>query len=108
MDIRPPIGAATAAFGLAATITPPGGAPVPTTVFWLPSGPMEYPGGSEYRRAEQLRVLVISLADLGGQAPQRGTLVAVPENQGAAILNWRIDEFERVEVDHCRAVMVPA
>lgn len=104
-DIRPPIGAAVGAFGLSATLTPPGGPSVELKVFWLPSHPVDY--ALEYRRSEQRRTLVIPTSELA-QLPVRGTIVAVAEHAGAAVTDWKVDEADRTDYDHYRAVMVPA
>jgi hypothetical protein len=105
-DLRPSIESALGAFGLDATVTPPGGASVPTTVFWLPSVTEQRPSGREHQRAEQLRVLVIPKSAVA-QVP-RETVIAVPEEEGGAVKNWKVDAADRFDVDHYRAIVVPA
>lgn len=104
-DIRPPIGAAVGAFGLPATLTPPGGLAVQLSVFWLPSLPVDY--RLEYRRSEQRRTLVIPTSGLA-QLPARGSVLAVAEQAGAAVTDWKVDEADRTDYDHYRVVVVPA
>ena len=77
-----------------------------TRVFWLPSTTAQLPQGREYQRAERIRVLVIPSAPLP-EIP-RGTDVAVPEEEGGPVLNWKTDATERMDSDHHRAIVVPA
>ena len=105
-DLRPPLALALDAFALDAVVTPPSGPAVQTRAIWLPPVTVEYPSGSEFRRAESRRVLALPLEGLP-QVP-RGTVVTVPESEGAPTADWKIDEAERVDFDHYRAVVVPA
>jgi hypothetical protein len=106
VDLRPNIESALDAFSVDAVVTPPGGAAVGTRAIWLPPQTVDHPVGSEMRRAEMRRVLALPLEGLP-QVP-RGTVVSAPEQEGAAAANWRIEEAERVDFDHYRAVVVPA
>ncbi len=104
-DCRPPLSAALRAFGLAATVTVPDGAPVSTTVFWMPPSTEQVPSGTDFRRAEPQRVLVVPLSAV--PAIPRETVIAVPLVKDGDILEWSVDGFERLESDHYRLVVVP-
>lgn len=104
MDLRPPLESAMGAFSLAAVVTPPDGDPVETEAFWLPPTTVEVPVGAELRRAEERRVLVLPKSDVP-QVP-RGTIIAIPEYEGAATSEWRVDSMEGVHHDHHRVVVV--
>lgn len=106
LDLRPPLTAALDAFGQSATVTPPGGSAVTTRAIWLPPVTTELPAGGALQRAEPLRVLSVPKADVA-QVP-RGTVIAAAEVPGGAVLNWKVDGFERVDPDHHRVVVVPA
>ena len=106
MDLRPSIEAALAAFALEAVMTPPGGPAVEARAIWLPSTTVEYPTGSEYRRAEMRRVIALTLD--GVSLIPRDTIVTAPEYSGAVAVDWKVDESERVDFDHWRVVVVPA
>jgi hypothetical protein len=101
-DVRPPISAALDVFGLAATVTVPGEASVSVTAFWLP--PVAY--SQEFHPNERKRILVLPLAALP-ELPS-GTIVNVPEVAGGQASDWKVNEVDRVEFDHYRAVVVPA
>jgi hypothetical protein len=103
-DLRPPIGIALDAFGVDATVTPPGADAVETRAIWLPSTTVET--GEELRRAEPRRVLALPLEGLP-EVP-RGTVVTVPEFEGADPSDWKVDAAERIDFDHYRAVVMPA
>lgn len=98
--------AALDAFGLAATVSPPGEPSVETTALWLPPVTVEAPSGSDFRRAEQKRVLALPLSGL--PAVPRGTTVTVAEYEGAMPVDWKVDEAERVDFDHFRLLVVPS
>lgn len=104
-DIRPTIDAALGAFALDAVVTPPGEEAVETRAFWLPPTTAAVPGGSEFRRAEPRRVLVLPLAGL--PAVPRNTIVTVPEFAGGEPAEWKVDSAERLDFDHYRAVVLP-
>jgi len=105
-DLRPALSSALDAFGLAASVTVPGGAAVSTTVFWLPPDTVRTPTGSKQQRAEPLRVLVIPLAGLS--SIPRATAIAVAPYSGASSADWVVDEVAEVEDDHYRVTVVPA
>lgn len=106
MGLRPSIQSALDAFGVDATVTPYGGDPVETRVFWLPSTTVESPSGEAFSRAEARRVLVIPVADVT-EVP-RLTLITCPEYPGGADQTWRVDQSEKVDYDHHRAIVIPA
>lgn len=104
-DIRPAFSSVQGAFGLLATVTPPGGPSVETVVVWQPPRSEEHPGGGEYRRAEARRVLAVARDDVP-EIP-RGTVIEVPERAGAAATAWRVDSMADVDSDHHRVVVLP-
>lgn len=106
LDIRPPLDAALDSFGLDATVTPGVGPVVATTAFWLPPVTVDVPLGGDFHRAELRRVLVLPIADLGGE-PARGDVVAVSDYKGGPTLNYKIDSTERYDWDHVRCIVVP-
>jgi hypothetical protein len=111
MDSPPQLRAALDAFALPAVVTPPDGISVETRVFWL-SSTVEVPPGTELRRAEMRRILVIPRADV--PSVPRGTVVSV---LGGSLVDaeespcdpnlWRVDAVDHVDVDHVRAIVVP-
>lgn len=103
-DIRPSFEAFLDAFGVGAVVSPPDCPAVETRAFWIPPSTAEV--GAELRRAEPRRVLALPLDGLP-EVP-RGTLVTMPEYDGAEPADWKIDSAERVDFDHYRAVVVPA
>lgn len=105
MDLRPPLSAALAAFGVDATVTVPNGTPVETTAIWLPPVTEEMPVGADFRRAEPVRVLALPLADVP-EIP-RGTVVTAAEVEGGIEADWKVDAVSRLGVDHYRLVVVP-
>ncbi len=79
---------------------------VTTRVVWLPPVTTELPAGGALQRAEAHRVMGVPKVDVA-QVP-RGTVIAAAEVPGGAVLNWKVDGFERVDPDHYRVVVVPA
>lgn len=79
---------------------------MPTRVIWLPPDTTALPSGSAMQRAEAQRVMAVPKADVA-QVP-RGTVIAAAEVPGGAVLNWKVDGFERVDPDHHRVIVVPA
>ena len=76
-----------------------------TRAIWLPPVSVEYPTGTEFRRAEARRVLALPLEGLT-EVP-RGTVVSVAPSEGSVVRDWKIDEAERVDADHYRVIVVP-
>jgi hypothetical protein len=105
-DARPSIASATGAFGLPAAVTPPGGAPFNTTVFWLPPVTMDDPTGRELQRAEPKRILVIPVTS--SVLIPHGTLVVAAEFDGGPPASWKVDEVARLDSDCWRVAVVPA
>lgn len=106
MDARPGITEAVDAFGVPATVTPPGGDPVETRLIWLVST-IEHPGGADLRRAEVRHLAAIPLTGLSDGIP-RGTAVSAPEHAGGDVESWKVDTFLRLDVDFYRVVLVAA
>jgi hypothetical protein len=92
------------AFGVPATVTTPGGAPVETTVAWVPPLTEEFPPASALQRKEPVKVLALR-RDAVDAAP-RGTLIAAPEELGGTVVTWRVDSPQQVESDCLRVVVV--
>jgi len=105
LDLRPSLDAAFRAFGLPATVTPPGDSTVSAVALWLPPVTVENPSATEYRRAEARRVLALKISEVP-QVP-RGTVIVAPEMIGLADATWSVDETERVDPDHWRVMVVP-
>lgn len=104
-DARPSITSALDALGLDAVVTPPGGDPVETRAMWLGSS-TEVPPGQDSRRVERHRVLALPLEGL--PAIPRGTIVTIPEYDGAAATDWSIDSVLREDWDSRRVLVLPA
>ena len=106
MDLRPPLESALDAFAPSepAVVTVPGEGPVETRAFWLPPTTEDVPGG-DLRRSESHRVLVLPKSTVP-QAP-RGTIVSIPESEGADASEWRVDSLEHDGHDEHRVIVVP-
>jgi hypothetical protein len=105
-DMRVPMAAALAAFGVSATVTRPNEEPiVGVTVMWISPLTEMFPGGGDLKVADRQRVLVISLAEV--PAVPRGTVIEAPEIAGASPGLWVVDALERREADHVRVLVVP-
>lgn len=76
-----------------------------TVVAWLPPTTSEYPTAAVGHRAEPHRLLAIAYVDVP-QIP-RGTLIRTPEFTDGDIRTWKVDEAQRVDFDHYRAVVLP-
>lgn len=96
---------ALSAFAVEATVTPPAGDHVTARVFWLPPQMVQSPPGSDVKVVEQVRVLVLNRSECG--SVPRGTIVSIPEYDGAAASEWRVDSVDSTQYDHIRAVVVP-
>jgi hypothetical protein len=105
MDLRPSLESALSAFALPAVVTPPGGDPVETRAFWLPSTIEQVGVGPEFRRSEARRVLVLPTSEVP-QVP-RGTIVSMAEYEGGEAREWATDSMERFDSDHHRVWVVP-
>lgn len=93
------------AHGVAATVTPVGGAPIITTGIWLDSLFEDPPLGKDYNRREPRRVLALR-RDVISDLP-RGSLIVAPETIGGTVRNWHVDSIEATRSDHIRAVVIP-
>jgi hypothetical protein len=105
VDLRPPFSTVQSAFGQLGEVTVPGGDPVETVVAWLPPTTSEYPTTAPGHRAEPHRLLAFSYVDVP-QVP-RGTLIRTAEFTDGPMRTWRVDEAQRVDFDHYRAVVLP-
>lgn len=95
-----------AAHGVDATVTRPApdNAPIATTGIWV-TAPLDeqQPHGTDLYRREPRRVMVLTRSTV--PTLPRGTSVIAPERQGGANKNWVVDEVERAEGDHFRAIL---
>ena len=115
MDLRPPISAALAAFGVPATAQPPlpENAPFDTEVIWITPFNSDYPAGGENQRSEQRRILGIprktfeSPFDITETTFPRGTIITAPEELGADAREWMVDGFDRTLADEIRLIVIP-
>lgn len=105
-DLRPSLQPFFDAFGLPATVTPPGGSSISTTAVWVSPSTVDVPIGSDARMAEAQRVLALR-RDQVLSAP-RGTMITVAERVGQATRHWQVDGVDRAdENDVLRVVVVP-
>ena len=93
-----------AAFGLPATVTVEGEAPVETTAFWLPDVNQDVPADAQFQRREPVKVLVLRKNEVP-RVPI-GTVVAMAEILGAAVEAWTVDGFERGYPDEHRVIVI--
>lgn len=103
-DLRPSLTPALAAFGLAATVTPPGGSPVATTVIWLPPVAVDTPGVLQPTNTPQ-PVLALPRADVPTVA--RGTLIDAPETVGGTSKTWIVEAILGQTSDETRVLVIP-
>lgn len=103
-DMRPPLGAALAAFGVAATVTPVGGAPVVTTVIdtGRPPAPAIGTLGLSGATVDLRRVVAIPRVAVPA-LPIGSTIVADLDGQG--VRAWRVDRLDALREDEFRAVV---
>jgi hypothetical protein len=80
-DLRPSLAPLLRAFGVAATVTPPGGAPIATTVIALAGGDAEYPAGGELTVTEHHRVLAVRRDEV--PTTPSGTVIVLLEGADA-------------------------
>lgn len=96
-----------AVHGVAATVTRPApdNAPIETTGIWQVA-PLEeqQPFGTDFRRVEPRRVMVLSRADV--PTIPRGTVIVAPETLDGVDKTWKVDGLDRTEGDHWRAIVV--
>jgi hypothetical protein len=104
-DIRPAFASASAAFGLPATVTLPGEAPVPTTAIWLSPISVDTSGVLVPTDRPQ-RLLAIPAAAFG--VLPRGTRIDVAESSGGPVLAWTVEAAQYVASDEIRVVVLPA
>ena len=104
-DLRPDIGPALAAFGLPATVTLPGEAPITTTAIWLAPVPVETAGVLTHTDWPQA-VLALARADVP-DVP-RGTEIEVAEIDGGSILSWTVEAVLGEMADEVRVLVIPA
>lgn len=80
-------------------------APIETRGVWTQPIEEPQPFGSDFKRREPRRVLVLPRTE-GSQAP-RGTLIQAAEPTGGAVKTWRADGFEGpIEPEVVRVIVV--
>ena len=111
-DIRPPMSAATAAFGVSITatrpltVTRPLPVAIATSGVWVSSLFDDQSFGKELTRAEPRKVMAIPVSASLAEIP-RGTKIVAPEMGGEANKDWIVDGLEKTAVDEIRVVLVP-
>jgi hypothetical protein len=91
-DVRPPISSLFSLYGVPATITPPGGAPIATRVVWHSPIVEGFPEGAALTAHEQRRRLSIRKDQIA--TVKTGTVVSAVELVGGAAQDWTIDGVE--------------
>ncbi len=104
-DLRPPLGAALAAFGLPATVTLPGEEPVDTTAIWLGPVLVEVEGVLVQTSGPQA-VLALPRTDV--PTVPRGTLIEAAEIDGGPVRSWSVEAVHAMTVDEVRLIVIPA
>lgn len=91
--------------GLAATVTAPRAErAVETTVIWVPPSSVDVPTAADLTRKTPIRILALKRAEVT-DIPI-GTLIEVAELSDEDVKIWRVEEFDRVEADIVRVVVV--
>lgn len=92
--------------GVVATVTVPGGAPVPTRGIWLQTTDEAMPVGRDLQRRDPRRLLKIPLNAGLPDVPRGSVIVAAPLGSTTA-RSWRVDNVDRKEGDQIRVVVAP-
>lgn len=95
LDLRPPISAFFAAFGVPATVTPKGGAPVSADVIWAPAKATQMRATattSEYGEIGDDRPTLSIRKDQVAESPVGGTVEA-PGQLSAEPRIWLVDRL---------------
>lgn len=92
------------AFGVPATVTRPGLAPITTTVAWVNDQTDGMPGGMDLQRSEHLKLMAISLSDVP-TVPKK-TVIVAPEIKGGANKNWQVDSTVGRKFDEVRVLVL--
>lgn len=91
------------AFGVAATVTVPGGPPVATTVVWMAPVQEDLPVGHDLQRREPRRVLVVRRVDV--PALPRGSVIVAAERGATVARPWKVDGIDAADGDQFRAIV---
>jgi hypothetical protein len=102
-DLRVPFTTALDAFSVPAVVTPPEGTPIETRGIWVSPTTENRPGSIDLKRREPTRILALPLADV--PSVPRGTAIVAPEMDGLEARRWRVEGFDRLEVDHVRVIV---
>ena len=92
------------AFGIPATVTPPGSDAIEATGFWVSPLTEDMPAGLDLTRRELRRVLALRRSEV--PSVPRGTYIDAADIGSDTATRWRVDGFERVEADHLRVIVV--
>lgn len=108
LDLRPSMAPSLEAFGVAITVTRPSPSTgsVATTGIWISPLVEVRPFGTELQRRDPRQVLAVLRTAALPELP-RGTTILAPDQAGAAVRTWRVDGYDRVEVDELRVILVP-
>jgi hypothetical protein len=111
-DVRPSLAPALATFGLLATVTLPGEAPVATTAIWLPPVSVETVGVVVATDRPQ-RVLSLPRAGLPFLPTDdlsralRGTTIEVADVYAGPVRVWTVEAVAAEAVDEIRVSVIP-
>ncbi len=92
-------------YGVAVTVTPPGGPTVAAKGVWTMPVAEDMPIGRDFQRREPRRVLALRVSEVGSSVP-RGTVIVGAEH-GAASRDWKVDGLESQDAELIRVVLVP-
>ncbi len=93
-DLRPTIDPFFGIFGVPATVTPTGGAPVVTTIVWEGMGAVSPDG--ELAADQPRRHVRLRRDEVPVLYAHRATILA-PQREGAAVETWKADAVEELD-----------
>jgi hypothetical protein len=104
-DLRVPLAPLLEAFGLPVTVTRPApdDAPIETEGAWIEQD-AEVPPGTEFRRRETRKVLLLDRSVVP-TAPH-GTRILAPEIDGGEVLAWLVDTLAAADRDAFEVIVV--
>lgn len=104
-DLRVSVDPIFRAFGVAVTVTPPGGAAIETEGVWVGAVADALPFGFDTQRSEPRHLLVLRRDEVA--SVPRGTVIVAPAMRGGANETWRVDGEDLTEPDLRRVRLVP-
>ncbi len=87
-----------------ATVTPVGGSAIVTSGVWMDPAIIEVPEGVPFGRAEEVKLLAVTLADVPS-APRLSVVVA-PEVAGGSDKTWRVESGFRSVGSRSRVLLL--